>query len=457
MPTRRMPAMRFDMDHSAPTPAMTSTAVGIDRVAYRSPAPVHRIITVFDTVDERLLRAGVVVAHRMADGVGEWYLAAPSWEPRLPAERVEPLDAKAGLPESFVRMIRPLTRRGSLGPVATLESKKQEYLLRSEQGELLGTIVDERVSMRRGEAPIRRYREVTVTPGTDMTTQQGEHVISSMQAVGATQVGEFPTVQQRLGPPATGLTDFPKPRTLQRDATMEELVSAVFAADLTALTELLLEAERDKRPHVASLNAQLEAVQRDLRGLAHALKPGWREQVESLLAGLPFEHLADATDVALEVSEELVHEVRAPKLGDVASVEAAPLLLERAQQAALIMADRCGALTTGASEQEWEAALQSAEILAISSAVAGPVLGKSLRRIVRRLQTVTEHLRACTADWSATETDLEELSVEEAFELGARIERGRASSLTERARFVALWPDRLDELRQLLSRAKKTT
>lgn len=457
MPSRRAPEMRFDMDFSAPSPALTSAAMGIDRVAYRSPAPVHRDITVFDAQDERLLRAGVVVAHRIVSGVGEWYLSAPAWEPRLPTESVEPLDGSAGLPETFARMIRPVSRRAPLGPVASLECDRQEYLVRAGDGSQLGTITDERVTVRRAESPSRRYREVVVTPGTTMTPQQGEHIASSMQSVGASRVQHFPTLQQRLGPPATGLTDFPLTQPLRRNATMEELVSAVFAADLWAITELLLDAERARQPHVASLNAQLESVQRDLRGLAHALEPAWREGVENMLTGLPFERLSDVTSAALDVSEALVWEVRAPKLGDVAGEVAAPLLLERAQQAALIMADRCGALTAGSTEEDWEAALGSAEILAVSAAVAGPVLGKPLRRMARRLQTVTEHLRACTDDWSASETDLEGLTAEDAFDLGRRVERGRASILAERGRFVALWPDRLDELRRLRSRVKKAT
>lgn len=457
MASRRSPELRFDMDFHAASPALTSAAVGIDRVAYRSPAPVHRDVTVFDAPDERLLRAGVVVAHRIVSGVGEWYLSAPAWVPRLPEERVEPLDGSAGLPDSFARLIRPITRRAPLGPVAALDCDKQEYVLRFGDGSPLGTIVDERVTVRRGESAIRQYREVVVTPGPAMTPQQSEHIASSMRDVGAAQVDVFPSLQQRLGPPATGLTDFPTPQTLRRDATMEELVSAVFAADLWAITELLLDAERDRRPHVASLNAQLQSVQRDLRGLAHVLEPSWREGVESLMAGLPLERLAEATNVALDVSEALVREVRAPKLGDVASEVAAPLLLERAQQASLIMSERCGALTTGSAEEDWEAALGAAEVLAISSAVAGPVLGKPLRRIARRLQAVTEHLGACTDDWSASDTDLEGLTAGEAFDLGRRVERGRVSTGAERARFVALWPERLDELRRLLSKAKRTT
>lgn len=456
MAARSVPELRFELDVDAPSPALTSSAVGIDKVAHRTPDAEQRVVTVFDTGDERLLRAGIVVAHRITAGVGEWYFSAPGWAPRLPAEQVEPLSLSVDIPETFLAMIRPITRGASLAPVAALERSTREYVLRSKDGSQLCIIADEEVLVRRHATIVERFRQVLVLPGPDLTLQQYAHVADAVRAVGGVQVDEFRTLQQRLGAPATGLTDFPVPQPLRRTATMEELVSAVFAADLRALTVLLLDAGRDKRSHVAPLNAQLESVRRDLRGLAHVLEPSWREQVESLLSGVPFAHVSDATDVALDVVEALVCEVRAPKLGDVASDEAAPLLMERAQQAAAIMADRCGALSVGSPDHEWEAALGAAEMLAISAAVAEPVLGKPLRRIARRLQAITEHLRMCGGDWRMTDSELDQLTPLEAFALGARVERGRAQTQSERTRFVALWPDRLDELRRLLSKAKKS-
>ncbi len=457
MASKALPELRFEVDFDAPAPAMISASVGIDRVSHRRCETEHRDITIFDSEDERLLRAGIVMAHRMMAGRGEWYLAAPSWQPRLPAEQVEPLGAKGSLPEEFVRMIGPIVRRAALGPVAALECDRREYQLRAGNKAELALIADEKVSVSRDGSMIRRYRQVTVRPTVEMTAQQMESVLAAMREVDATQVERFPGVQQRLGAPATGLTDFPLTQPLRSNATMEELVSAVFAADLWSITALLLDAGRNRRPHVASLNAQLESVQRDLRGLAHTLAPAWRQKVETLLVDLPFENLADAAQVAVDVADELVTEVRAPKLGDVASQEAAPLLLRRAEQAAVIMAERCSALTVGSTDQAWEAALGAAEILAVSASVAEPVLGKPLRKIARRLQAMTEHLRACSAQWDQSEINLEGLSVEDAYVLGRQVERVRASSVTERGRFVALWPDRLDELRRLLTKAKKST
>ncbi|MGO1384765.1 MAG: hypothetical protein ACTHWA_04245 [Arachnia sp.] len=457
MASKRLPELHFEVDFDASSPAMISSSVGIDRVAHRPSAVERRDITIVDTDDERLLRAGIVMAHRMVAGRGEWYLAAPSWQPRLPAEQVEPLGAKGSLPEEFVRMIGPIIRRAAVGPVAAMECDRREYQLRDESKAELALICDEKVVLRRGSSTVHRYRQVTVRPSATMTPQQMDSVLAAMGEVGAIQVEHFHTVQQRLGAPATGLTDFPRTQPLRSNATMEELVSAVFAADLWSITALLLDEGRNRRPHVATLNAQLESVQRDLHGLAHALAPAWRQKVEDLLEGLPFENLHDAAQVALDVADALVTEVRAPKLGDIAGAEAAPLLLRRAEQAAFIMSERCSALTVGSTDQAWEAALKAAEMLAVSASVAEPVLGKPLRKIARRLQAVTEHLRACSSQWDQSEISLDGMTVEDAYDLGRQVERVRASSVVERGRFVSLWPDRLTDLRSLLAKAKRST
>ena len=119
------------------------------------------------------------------------------------------------------------------------------------------------------------------------------------------------------------------------------------------------------------------------------------------------------------------------------------------------MAERCEALIVGSTDREWEAALGAAEILAVSASVAEPVLGKPLRRMARRLQAITEHLRACSVPWDESARNLDGLSVEEAYLLGREVERVRTSTVAERSRFVDLWPDRLNELRQLLAKAKR--
>lgn len=454
MSSKRLSTICFEVDFDAPSPSLISAPVGMALVSNLSLEAGHRRVTVFDAADERLLRAGVVVAHRMLDGRGEWYLSAPTWEPRLPSERVEPMTSSGGLPDEFARLIEPIARRAPLESVATLEVSQHDYLLLAENETPMALVTDEMVKVSRDQREASEYRQVTVSPEAAMTKRQVNAVVEAMRGMGAARVEDFPSIQQRLGAPATGMTDFPAVHPLRGNATMEELVTAVFAADLWSIAALLLDAGQNTRPHVAALNAQLESLKHDLRGLAHALAPSWREKMQGLLENVPFDNLSDASSAALDVIDELVKEVRAPKLGDIASEEAAPLLLGRAKKAALIMAHRCDALTVDAPDQAWEAALGAAEILAVSSAVAEPVLGKPLLRMARRVQAITEHLRACSTTWDVTAQRLDGLSVQDAFLLGRQVERLRTSTVAERSRFVEMWPERLGELRELLIRAR---
>ena len=54
-------------------------------------------VTLLDSPDHRLLRSGIVVAHRVVDGLGEWYMDAPEWSPWLPVARSVALDAALSL------------------------------------------------------------------------------------------------------------------------------------------------------------------------------------------------------------------------------------------------------------------------------------------------------------------------------------------------------------------------
>ncbi|ERF57378.1 hypothetical protein H639_06870, partial [Cutibacterium avidum TM16] len=54
-------------------------------------------VTLLDSPDHRLLRSGIVIAHRVVDGLGEWYMDAPEWSSWLPVARSVALDAAGGL------------------------------------------------------------------------------------------------------------------------------------------------------------------------------------------------------------------------------------------------------------------------------------------------------------------------------------------------------------------------
>ncbi|NHB85428.1 hypothetical protein G7085_14580 [Tessaracoccus sp. HDW20] len=170
--------------------------------------------TILDVSDGRLLRDGVILAHRITGGVGEWFLAAPRWAPSLPEERVEPLDGSGDLPEVFSVLLRPLLRHGVLGPIASMSSERDEWSLRDGAGEVAAHVVDEKVTIRRSGIATARYREVAITPTRLLTGQQRDFLLGAARAVNATLVDTFPSLQQRLGapPPASPTFPLPNPR-----------------------------------------------------------------------------------------------------------------------------------------------------------------------------------------------------------------------------------------------------
>lgn len=447
----RRKSIRFHVPFTVTAPAMVSDAVGIARIRQHGPRPLEEI-TVIDAPDNRLLRAGVAVAHHVCDGRGEWSLAAPSWAPRLPARRVEPVDASMELPDEFARLVRPLARGALLGPVALLSVDRQQFSLLDGGDEPLAVIDDEQVTVRRGGVTTARYREVTISPSKHLTPQQAEFIIDSMETVSATFVDRFPTLQQRLGPPATGLTDFPEPEPVPRDATMEELVVSVFARDLQDLVESVLDLEAGAVDDVTPVKAQLALVRRDVRGLAHVLEPAWCESVLTHVGPVPTEDRGDVVAAALAVVDALVGAVHAPRLGDTSHEPAGELLFRRAEKGIYILADRCRGLEQDSPDPQWESGLLAAEQLTLAAGVAAALPSRPVAKILRLLDEITVHLRECLA--APEVIDVDDLSPAEAFQLGRVTERHQLGVARARAMFVRQWPDRVAKLRKLLARAK---
>ncbi|MFV0430244.1 MAG: hypothetical protein ACK5KO_12565 [Arachnia sp.] len=457
MATKRPRVLRFDVPYTHSPPPMTSPSVGIERVMPPGASAEFTEVTIIDTPDNRLLRAGVVVAHRLADGRGEWYLAGPGWVPRLPEEEVLPVDASGDLPEDFARLVHPITRGATLGPVAAMSNERREFTLMDAERDPLAMVQDDKVTVRRDGVTTARYRETSVTPSNRLTPQQREFIVSSMASASATAVGEFPSLQQRLGPPATGLSDFPEPAVLRRGATMEEFASEIFAGDLRELIYALLDLTAADPASVARINCLTDAILADVRGMAHVLEPAWREGIEALLGGEPPQEWAPARQRACELAEALVVATRAPKLGEASQQPAGELLGRRAEQAATVCIERCRALSPEAPEEHWRSALAATEQLLATVRVSEAVLGKPARKLARRITGSAEGLRVCVGAAPDPGLSLEGLDVTEAFELGRTLERRRAGIHRSRARFTAELPDRLAEIRRGLTKLGRAT
>ena len=101
----RPPGQRFyDLPYSAAAPRLINPDLGLHNLVARAGhnAAYEIDVTLLDAPDHRLIRSGVLLAHRVLDGRGEWYLTAPDWQPLLPKDRIE-LMGHADLPEELRR------------------------------------------------------------------------------------------------------------------------------------------------------------------------------------------------------------------------------------------------------------------------------------------------------------------------------------------------------------------
>ena len=81
----------YDMPYSAATPRLINPDLGLHHLVARAGhnAAYEISVTLLDAPDHRLIRSGVLLAHRVLDGRGEWYITAPDWQPLLPEDRIE--------------------------------------------------------------------------------------------------------------------------------------------------------------------------------------------------------------------------------------------------------------------------------------------------------------------------------------------------------------------------------
>lgn len=290
--SRRTATARFDMPFVVPNPLLANAAAGIDRPRLRGSRYSYRIdVTVLDTPDHRLLRSGVLLAHRTSDGNSDWYLNAHDWTPLLPEELSVPASGPLGdevppaeqVPARLAHLVRPFQRSATLEPVAVVTLERSTYAIRStptEGGLVVATLRDDRFTIRRAGVAIGRVREVTLRPMSVISSEQRAHLVKSLVAAGGTQVEQFPDLRGRLGAPATGLTDFPEPRPWREDMPLEEFVAKVFAARLRAIIAADLELRTGVTDSTFHLTTELRGLSTDVRGLADVLDPQWRQRLD---------------------------------------------------------------------------------------------------------------------------------------------------------------------------------
>jgi hypothetical protein len=456
-PSSNPPAQRcYEMPYSAATPRLINPDLGLHHLVARAGhnAAYEISVTLLDAPDHRLIRSGVLLAHRVLDGRGEWYITAPDWEPLLPNDRVE-LMGHADLPEDLADMIRPLRRRATLGPVAALTCDRREFAMRDEQGTTLALLRDDKVTVRRGGLTTARYREVLITPvGPGLNDEQFAWLDRALAQVGATNVPRFPRLVARLGAPATGPTDLPVPGPFDANAPFKKFLSQLVALRLRQIVEADLAIRGGDLTAVDRLADQAARLREELKGLSVVLDAEWVEDLYDELGWISLDagsHNGQEHDRLtarlrseryLTVLERLVAAIRSPKLADQRSDPAGEVLAGLVSMAVTRMRHCADHLTVDSPDEEWDEAWHEMRRLDWVVGVAGEVLPEESATIQRELLKPRQLLAEIHNDHHrelVTYERVANLLPEQAFAAGREFERESRRLRHARREFGEAW------------------
>jgi hypothetical protein len=451
----RPPGQRlYDMPFSSTEPRLVNREVGLHNLVARAGhnAAYTIDVTLLDAPDHRLIRSGVLLAHRVLDGRGEWFLTAPDWQPLLPKDRIE-LMGHADLPDDLASLIRPLRRRATLGPVAALHCERREFAVRDDAGGTLALLRDDKVTVRRGGLTTARYREVMLTPvGRGLSDDQRAFVDRAFRSVGANRVPRFPRLVTRLGAPATGSSDIPAEQALDGAMPFRRFVGAVVGNRLREIVRCDLALRAGDAEALTRLATEAAALRGELSGLSPGLEPAWTEDLTDDLDWLvaaarnPAAHTATGAGSAplrseryLSVLERLVAAARSPRLvvdGAEPTVEVLARLIEAETRRLREVADP---LRADATDGAWEQVRTAADRLSGLARVGAPVLPDASAAALALLRKPAPLLAAVRLGAVPAVPEVGAMSPVEAFEAGRDHERARQQHRRARQDFVERW------------------
>jgi hypothetical protein len=440
------------MPYSAVAPRLVNPAVGLHNLVARAGhnAAYAIDVTLLDAPDHRLIRSGALLAHRVLDGRGEWYLTAPDWQPLLPKDRIE-LMGHSDLPEELADLIRPLRRRAPLGPVAALNCDRREFALRDEAGTTLALLRDDKVTVRRGGLTTARYREVMITPvGPGLNEDQLGWLDRALTGVGSTLVSRFPRLVSRLGAPATGPTDIPEPADLDGDGSFKKFLGQLVGRRLREVVEADL-AVRGGEPEASGVLVEhARRLATELDGLAVGVDAEWLSDLADELAWLvgedeqPVESMASRlrSQRYLALLDLLVAAARAPRLGDHGAVPATEELDRLLQTALDQLAASVQAAGVDAPRDAWAEVGRSLSRAEAVVALTTSVLPDAAAGVERRLRKLRSRLDALCEEPLDEDAALAEISGADpaaAFAAGRAWERRVTEVSQGRIAFLDAW------------------
>jgi hypothetical protein len=446
----------YDMPYSSSAPRLVNHELGLHHLIARAGhnAGYDIDLTLLDAPDHRLIRSGVLLAHRVLEGRGEWYLGAPDWVPLLPKELIESM-SQADLSEEMANLIRPFRRRAPLTPVAALRCERREFALRDGAGATVALLRDDKVTVRRGGLTTARYREVMLTPvGPGLDQRQADWLDSCLTGAGAAVMPAFPRLVRRLGAPATGPTDFPEPAPVSPEAPFSSFVASVVARRLRQLLTAHLRLRCGDQAAAADMLDAVRLLRLELDGMREVLDAEWASDLIDELDWFTGELGDDESDLGermaarlrgeryLSLLDRLVFAARGGKLGDVAAEPTGAVLNALVTGAFARMSRITDRLTIDGPARGWQEAEDELNRAIEVEQVVAHLHPEETANRTRRLASclpLLEEVRAFDAAADEVLAGVDSLTPQEAFALGREFERTREQAYVARDAFLARW------------------
>ena len=268
----------------------------------------HLLACYFDTDDLRLVRAGASLRHRDDEG---WAVKLPvgvAGRGRLDRATFAFAGGPGDPPSEALDLVRALTRRAPVVPVARLRTTRRAVRLRTAGGDPIGEVVDDDVTVLGDRAPVRGFRELEFELADDAPEEQVTSILARLRAAGAGPPDPTPKIVRALAPRSGEPPDVHPPD--RPPTTAREVVSAALAGAVARLVAHDPGVRRGDDPEDVH---QARVATRRLRSHLHAFGPLLDEPTDALRdelhwLGDAFGSVRDA-DVLLERLEADVAEL----------------------------------------------------------------------------------------------------------------------------------------------------
>ena len=465
----------------------------------RQAPPERNETTYYDTDDLRLARWGASLRHRPGEG----------WTVKLPAERDAPFLVRPEIvfegnggspPAAAVELVRGFVRSEELRESVRMTTLRRRTELHAADGQLIGGVVDDAVSVHNGADSTSGFRELEVEIGDEMTPTLLDALVERLRQAGAGAPEQTAKYIRALAP-ATPLTPEITVAELGPDASAGDVVQRALALSVIrlirhdAVVRLDLDPEGVHQARVATrrlrsdlrtfrplLDREWSTALRDELGwiarLLGAVRDGdvllgrLREKAGALpgelqgAASAPISDLQASRDAALttlldalrstryvELLDRLVEAAGAPALrgdADRPAADAIPALVRRPWHK---LEKRAGKLPDDPTNAELHEIRIRTKRVRYAAEAAAPIAGKPARALghaAARLQDVLGDLNDADVaagwldDWGARAGAGDGTRAAEAL---AALERAATADLRDR------WPAAWDELAEPKLRA----